>query len=234
MPPNEIGAGVALADRERFLAEVTHELRAPANVVLGYSDLLREGAGGPLPEKASEMVGRIAHSARHLRALVDDLLDLTRIETGVVSLELEEQPLVALLRDTLVWLEPQASAKGLTLHFHATDVPHVHTDARRLRQIVLNLLSNAVRFTERGCVTVTLALAHQGSVTVRVTDTGIGMAPAELERIFDEFFQAGTQRGGTGLGLAISRRLARLLGGDLHAESTPGEGSSFILTLPTP
>jgi signal transduction histidine kinase len=229
---DEIGAGVPIANKERLFAQMSHELRTPTNVVIGYSDLLNDGAGGALPAKAAEMVGRIAHSARHLRELVDDILDLTRIETGMVKLALEEQSLSALLRDTLVWLEPQASAKGIALRFQAADVPPVRTDVTRLRQIVLNLVSNAVRFTEHGGVTVALELPYPGSVAVRVTDTGVGMAPEVLERVFDEFFQAGTRKGGTGLGLAISRRLAHLLGGKLHVESTPGEGSSFTLTLP--
>ncbi len=226
------GAGVPIDDKALFLAHMSHELRTPANVVLGYSDLLSDGAGGVLPTKAAQMIGRIAHSARHLRELVDDILDLTRIENGLVSLALEEHSLSALLRDTLSWLEPQASAKGISLRLEAADVPPVRTDSTRVRQIVLNLLSNAVRFTERGGVTIALGTAQSGSVAIRVSDTGIGMGPEELERIFDEFFQAGARNGGTGLGLAISRRLARLLGGDLRAESTRGEGSAFILTLP--
>jgi signal transduction histidine kinase len=201
-------------------------------VVLGYSDLLSDGAGGALPIKAAEMVGRIAHSARHLRELVDDILDLTRLESGLVTLVLEEQSLSLLLRDTLSWLEPQATAKGITMEFHPADVPAVRTDATRLRQIVLNLVSNAVRFTDRGSIAVALGMAHAGSVAIRVTDSGVGMTAREVERVFDEFFQAGARSGGTGLGLAISRRLARVLGGDLRVESTPGEGSSFTLTLP--
>lgn len=230
----EVGGAAPIADKERFFAQISHELRTPANVVLSYSELLSDGAAGALPTKAAEMIARIAHSARHLREMVDDLLDLTRMEVGVVTLALEECSLDALLRDTLVWLEPQASAKGIALRFQGADIPPVRTDATRLRQIVLNLASNAVRFTERGDVTVALGMANAGSVTIRVTDTGVGMSPDELEHVFDEFFQAGTRKGGTGLGLAISRRLARLLGGELQVESAPGEGSSFTLTLPVP
>lgn len=229
---DEPDPGAPIADKALFLAYVSHELRTPANVVLGYSDLLSDGAGGTLPAKAAEMIGRIAHSARHLRELVDDILDLTRLETCMVTLALEEQPLAALLRETLEWLDPQASAKGITIRFEEADVPVIRTDSTRVRQIVLNLLSNALRFTERGSITLALGMAHPGSVSIRVSDTGIGMTADELERVFDEFFQAGAHKGGTGLGLAISRRLARLLGGDLRAESTSGEGSSFTLTLP--
>ena len=229
---DEAGAGAPIADKERLLAQISHELRTPANVLIGYSELLSDGAGGALPARAAQMVSRIAQSAMHLRELVDDILDLTRIESGKIKLAMEEQSLTALLRETLAWLEPQASAKGIAIRFEAADVPPVRTDATRLRQIVLNLVSNAVRFTEHGDVAVVLELPHPGSVAIRVSDTGIGMAPEELERVFDEFFQAETRKGGTGLGLAISRRLAHLLGGDLRAESTPGEGSSFTLMLP--
>lgn len=232
VPIAEPGTGLPISDKELFFAHISHELRTPTNVVLGYSDLLSNGAGGALPAKAAEMVGRIAHSARHLRELVDDILDLTRLETGLVPLVLEEQSLSSLVRDTLSWLEPQATAKGITMEFHAAVVPTVRTDATRLRQIVLNLVSNAVRFTERGRITVALGIARPGSIAIRVTDSGVGMTAHEVERVFEEFFQAGARKGGTGLGLAISRRLARVLGGDLRVESTPGEGSSFTLTLP--
>ena len=231
-PGEEQEAGVPIADRERFFAQMSHEVRTAAHVVIGYSDLLVDGTGGVLPSGAAEMVRRIANSARHLREMVDDLLDLTRIDTGQVRLSLEEQSLIVLVRDTLSWLEPQAVAKGIEIHFRAADVPPVRTDATRLRQLLLNLLFNAVRFTEHGGITVTIGMAQPDSVAIQVIDTGIGMAPAELERVFDEFFQAGTQHGGTGLGLAISRRLARLLGGELRAESAPGRGSSFTLTIP--
>lgn len=229
---HDLECGTPIADKERLFAQMSHELRTPANVVLGYSELLSDGTAGALPAKAAEMIGRIAHSARHLRELVDDLLDLTRIEAGVVALDPEECSLNTLLRETLVWLEPQASAKGIALRFQGADIPTVRTDVTRLRQIVLNLASNAVRFTERGGVTVALGMTHDGNVTVRVTDTGVGISPEKLDRVFDEFFQAGTRKGGTGLGLAISHRLARLLGGELRVESVPGEGSSFTLTLP--
>jgi signal transduction histidine kinase len=232
VPVPEPGAGIPIDDKAMFLAHISHELRTPANVVLGYAELLSDGAGGALPTKAAEMIGRIAHSARHLRLLVDDILDLTRLEAGLAMLAPEEHSLSVLLRETLVWLEPQASAKGISIRFEEAEVPLIRTDSTRVRQIMLNLLSNAVRFTERGSITVALGMAHSGSVAIRVSDTGIGMTADELDRVFDEFFQAGARNGGTGLGLAISRRLARLLGGDLCVESTHGEGTSFTLTLP--
>ena len=221
------------AAKERFFAHMSHELRTPVNAVMGYCTLLREGVAGELPAPAAGMIERIARNAQHLRALVDDLLDLGRLDAGKVQLTTEELALPALLRDTLTSLEPQARAKGLALELDADDIPHLCTDPTRLRQIVLNLVSNAVKFTDRGEVRVTIARHAPGAVAVHVTDTGIGIAGDDLERVFDEFVQVGAAHGGTGLGLAISRRLARLLGGDLTLCSTPAQGSRFTLTLPT-
>jgi PAS domain S-box-containing protein len=220
------------AAKERFFAQMSHELRTPVNAVLGYSALLLDGTAGALPPAAAVMVDRVARCAQHLRALVDDLLDLGRLDAGRVQLTLEEVPLRALLHDTLASLEPQARARGIALELDAADAPRVLTDAQRVRQIVLNLLSNAVKFTERGGVRVTVERLAPDAVAVRVADTGVGIAGDDLERVFDEFVQVGAAHGGTGLGLAISRRLARLLGGDLAVRSVPGCGSCFTLTLP--
>ncbi|HEU4454670.1 MAG TPA: PAS domain-containing sensor histidine kinase [Longimicrobium sp.] len=219
--------------KERFFAHMSHELRTPVNAVLGYGALLLDGAAGELSAPAAGMVERIARSAQHLRALVDDLLDLGRIDAGKVRLTVEEVAIPALLRDTLASLEPQARAKGLALELEAADVPHLRTDAKRVSQIVLNLVSNAVKFTELGEVRITVERRAPDAVAVHVADTGCGIAGEDLERVFDEFVQVGAAHGGTGLGLAISRRLARLLGGDLTVRSTPARGSRFTLTLPT-
>jgi signal transduction histidine kinase len=212
---------------------MSHELRTPVNAVSGYCTLLLEGIDGTLSPAAARMIDRIARNAQHLRALVDDLLDLGRLDAGKVQLTIEEVSLPALLYDALASLEPQARAKGLTLEVEAADVPNVCTDPTRVRQIVLNLASNAVKFTERGGVR--LAIEHHASdaVAVHVADTGVGIASEDQERVFDEFIQVGAAHGGTGLGLAISRHLARLLGGDLTVHSAPAHGSRFTLTLPT-
>jgi signal transduction histidine kinase len=217
------------------LAHVSHELRTPIHAVLGYAALLHEGAGGALPPLAAEMVDRIARSAQHLRELVDDLLDIARLDAGTARATIEEVSMGALLRDALATLEPQARSKGLALGLIGADVQRVRTDARRVRQIVLNLAANAIKFTERGGVTVALE-AHRSHVAVHVADTGVGIAREDQAQVFDEFVQVGAARGGAhggvGLGLAISRRLARLLGGDLTLRSEPGRGSCFTLTLP--
>ena len=219
--------------KERFCAQVSHELRTPVHAMLGYGTLLLEGIAGTLPTAAAEMIDRMVRSARHLCALVDDILDLERLDVGKVQLTMEEVALPALLRDTLTSLEPQAYAKGLTLVLEVGDVPHVCTDPQRVKQIVLNLASNAVKFTERGGVRVTIDRHGSDAVAVCVIDTGVGIASEDLGRVFDEFVQVGAAHGGTGLGLAISRRLARLLGGELTVRSAPARGSSFTLTLPT-
>ncbi len=220
------------AAKERFFAHMSHELRTPVNAVQGYCALLLEGAAGELPAASARMIERIARNAQHLHALVDDLLDLGRLDAGKVQLTMEEVAIPALLHDTLASVEPQARAKGLALELEAADVPHVSTDAKRVRQIVLNLVSNAVKFTERGEVRVTIERLAPDALAVRVTDTGPGIASEDQERVFDEFVQVGAAHGGTGLGLAISRRLARLLGGDLTLRSAPARGSCFTLTLP--
>lgn len=188
---------------------------------------------GTIAPGAAEMIDWIAHNAQHLRALVDDLLDLGRLDAGKVQLTMEDVNLPTLLRNTLSSLQPQARAKGPTLEFEAAAVPHVYTDAKRVEQIVLNLGSNAIKFTEHGEVIVTLESHASNAVVVCVTETGVGIASEDLERVFDEFIQVGAALGGTDLGLAISRRLARLLGGDLTLQSVPAHGSCFTLTLAT-
>lgn len=218
--------------RERSLAHLVHELRTPLNVVLGYLALLREGTAGALPPRADEMIGRIGTNARHLRELVDEVLELTRLNADRVRLVLENVAVEEHLRDVVASLEPDARARGLALVVRTTPVPRVCTDARRFRQIVLNLVANAIKFTERGEVIVRVE-SRESSVAVHVADTGIGIAPEDLERVFMEFEQVSGARGGTGLGLAISRRLARLLGGEITVRSQRGRGSCFTLMLPT-
>ena len=221
------------AAKERFFAHMSHELRTPVNALLGYSSLLLEGIAGELPAKAAEMIERMARNAQHLRALVDDLLDLGRLDAGKVQLTMEVVSLPVLLRETLNSVESLARAKGLAIELEAADVPRVCTDAQRVQQIVLNLLSNAVKFTDRGGVRITIERQAPDVLEVCVADTGVGIASEDLDRVFDEFVQVGAPHGGTGLGLAISRRLARLLSGDLTVQSTPAKGTCFTLTLPT-
>ncbi|MCC6315311.1 MAG: PAS domain S-box protein [Thermomicrobiales bacterium] len=219
--------------KSAFLSTMSHELRTPLTAIIGYADLLGVAA---LPTEATTDVAQIAHSAEHLLDLVDDLLDLSRIEAGRLELDAAELDLAVVVELVVASIKPQAAAKGLTLAVDLpADLPPLWADAARLRQMLLNLVGNAVKFTEQGAVAIS-ARAQGGAMEIAVADTGIGIAPAELPHIFDEFRQAdsSTSRryGGTGLGLAIVNRLARMHGGSIAVESAPGVGSTFTVTLP--
>jgi PAS domain S-box-containing protein len=223
--------------KSAFLANMSHEIRTPINAVIGYSDLLDAGIGGELSGLQQEYVTRILGSSRHLLDLVNDILDLSKIEAGEMTVREEVTPLSEPVGQAVDMIRPSAEAKGLELTIDcACDPPvQVSADQARVRQIVLNLLSNAVKFTESGGVHVQCGRSGS-SATVTVHDTGIGIRADQLELIFDPFVQAEgghTRRiGGTGLGLTISRRFARMMGGDLLVKSQPGAGSTFVLVLP--
>lgn len=226
----------AINERSRFFASLSHELRTPINAVIGYNHLLQEQVFGELTESQTDALAKANRSARHLLELVDDILDISKIEAGKLEMFPEPTDISTLLRDTATSLHLQAREKGIELEVDAPPQLRAETDPARVRQIVLNLLSNAVKFTDEGRVAVDAErVGGDETVAIRVTDTGPGIPPEDLDRIFDEFEQAGGSagRGGTGLGLAISRRLAELLGGGLRVESEVGQGSTFILTLPT-
>jgi signal transduction histidine kinase/DNA-binding response OmpR family regulator len=223
----------AMTERSRFFSSMSHELRTPLNAILGYGELLQEGVYGDLSPTQGDTLERMVRSARHLLELVNDVLDISKMEAGKLRMFPEPTELALLLRDVAGTVELQARDKKLELEVRAGEPVHVVTDPGRVRQIVLNLLSNAVKFTDAGSVRVTVSSAG-GWAEVRVEDTGPGIAPEDQERVFQEFEQTGGSagRGGTGLGLPISRRLAGLLGGNLSLQSTPGEGSAFTLRLP--
>ena len=223
----------AITDKSRFFASMSHELRTPINAILGYGELLREGVYGDLAPSQDNALDRVVKSGRHLLELVNDILDISKLEAGKLEMYPEPTELGALLREVAATVELQARAKELDL---VLDIPGrlmVTTDPGRVRQIVLNLLSNAVKFTDRGSVTAGFSTFGRWA-EIRVADTGPGIAPEDQERVFQEFEQTrgAAGRGGTGLGLPISRRLAGLLGGNLSLKSTPGEGSVFTLRLP--
>jgi signal transduction histidine kinase len=232
------------AAKDRFFASVSHELRTPLNAILGYNALLLDGVVGQLPPESLAFLQRAQRATENLLYLVNDVLDLSKMEAGKLELVIQPFEPYAVVDEAMQTLEPQAREKGLALAVTpAVALPPLASDADRVRQILVNLLSNAVKFTDRGAVTVALSAVEaiesedavrRRWVEVRVSDTGPGIAPEDRERIFHEFEQvsrAGT-RGGTGLGLTISRKMARLLGGELRVESTPGRGSTFILRLP--
>lgn len=220
--------------KSQFLANVTHDLRTPLNAILGYADLLTEQAAERGLSEFTEDLGRIRRAAEHQLTLVNDVLDLAKVEAGRLDVASEPVDLSRFLPDLLATVGPMVRRNGSTLEAEGVDgAGVVRTDPTRLRQILLNLLSNAARHTALGLVRLEAA-REGGDVLLRVRDTGDGMTREEVELLFEDYAQTkvGAARGGTGLGLSISRRLARLLGGDLSVESVPGSGSVFTLRIP--
>jgi len=227
----------AMTARSRFYASMSHELRTPINAVLGYSTLLLERIYGPLNDKQVEGIERTQKAARHLLELVNDVLDLSKIEAGKIDLRLQPVEFPALVEELFVTVRPLADEHGSTLSIEnrASEAVKVVSDPRRVRQILLNLLSNAIKFGNGLPITVVCDRTDDDGVVVEVSDQGEGISREDQEKIFHEFVQLGkTQlQEGTGLGLPISRRLAELLRGSLTVRSTPGQGSTFRLQLPS-
>ncbi|MFM8567481.1 MAG: sensor histidine kinase [Gemmatimonadota bacterium] len=245
--------------KSEFLANVSHELRTPLAAIVGFVDLLRDGAYGPLDPRMVGPVDRIQASSAHLQTLVDQILDLARLSAGRLDAQAEPISLRAFVIDVASEVESLLLGKGLALTVQVpATLPRLRTDPTHLRQILVNLLGNAVKFTPAGRIAVRASLVADGAmgamtrtmaqrpvlaaggdwVALQVVDTGIGIAEKDHERIFGEFEQveAGSrgdsERRGTGLGLAITRRLARLLGGDITVESALGAGATFTCWLP--
>jgi signal transduction histidine kinase len=224
----------AMGVRNRFYASMSHELRTPINAVIGYSTLMIDNIYGPLNEKQREGLQRTLRAARHLLELVNDVLDLSKIEAGKIELALQPVNIPGLIDDLFVTVRPLADEHGTKLTFkHPDDEIKVVTDPRRVRQILLNLLSNAIKFGRQKPISVSCAREEGGGIWIKVVDEGEGISDENRNRIFEEFVQVSpTQQVGTGLGLPISRRLALLLDGSLEVESIEGEGSTFTLRLP--
>src|SRR4051812_8852866 len=225
----------AMTARSRFYASMSHELRTPINAVLGYSTLLLENIYGPLNEKQREGIERTHKAAKHLLELVNDVLDLSKIEAGKIDLRLQPVSFPSLIEDLFVTVRPLADQYGSSLKIeHTGDSIRIVSDPRRLRQILLNLLSNAIKFGKGLPIRVRSLALDDGGVIIEVVDEGEGIAPEDQERIFQEFVQLGKTQltEGTGLGLPISRRLAELLRGSLTLQSELGRGSTFRLSLP--
>ncbi len=224
--------------KSQFLANMSHELRTPLNSVIGFTNVLLKNRGGKLEAKELGFLERISANGRHLLELINEVLDLAKIEAGRMELELQSVDLGELIRETLAQMEGQVKDKDLALR---ADIPEglrpLETDSGKLKQVIINLVGNALKFTERGEVVVEVAtLPERSSVScIRVRDTGIGIPPDRLQAIFEAFQQADgttTRRfGGTGLGLTISRSLCQLMGYDLKVESTEGEGSVFTILM---
>ena len=222
--------------KSQFLANMSHELRTPLNSVLGFTELLVDGIYGELPDKAKTTIARVQANGRHLLGLINDVLDLSKIEAGQLTLALEDYSVGQIVRLTVTAVEPLARAKGLALGTNvAENLPIGRGDERRLTQVLLNLAGNAVKFTEKGAVDI-LADAVDGHFEIAVRDTGPGIAAKDQALIFEEFQQVDNsstrQKGGTGLGLAISRRIVEMHGGTIDVESVLGSGSTFRMKIP--
>jgi signal transduction histidine kinase/DNA-binding response OmpR family regulator len=229
-------AEAATQAKSVFLANMSHELRTPMNAIIGFTRLVMRRSQELLPQRQYENLEKILISAEHLMTLINDILDLSKIEAGRMEIHPVSFQLEALVDVCLHTLEPMVQGERIRLvKATDTDLPLLATDQDKVKQILMNLLSNAVKFTKEGTITIT-ARHHDGEITIAVTDTGIGIPAEALEHIFEEFRQADSsttrQYGGTGLGLSISRRLAQLLGGDVTVQSAFGVGSTFTVTLP--
>jgi signal transduction histidine kinase/DNA-binding response OmpR family regulator len=233
-----LAASVAKSD---FLANMSHEIRTPLNAIMGYTDMLRRGWADS-PEERDEMLATVHSSGRHLMTVINDILDLSKIESGRVDVELLPQSPHAILSDVVSLMRVQFREKNLTLDYNWEGlVPQtIATDGQRLRQILINVLGNAKKFTPTGGVRIIARVvtdARSSQLIVNIIDSGVGIPQDKQNQIFEPFMQADTsvtrRFGGTGLGLSISRRLARLMGGDLTVESSPGAGSDFRLSVAT-
>jgi signal transduction histidine kinase len=224
--------------KDEFLASVSHELRTPLNVVLGYVDLLLDHSFGPLEPGQRDILHRITKNASNLSHLINDLVDLSRIEAGRMRIEMEIVDLEPLFADLTAVMEVLLA--GHDVRFRADIAPgcdRLHADPDRLKQIVSNLLVNAVKFTERGTIALSADPAPDGQVVIAVADTGIGIPSSDHQAIFEPFRQVHDRERrapGAGIGLSISSRLAVLMGGTLSVESAPGHGSRFSLVLEGP
>jgi signal transduction histidine kinase len=227
---------VASQHKSEFLASMSHELRTPLNAIIGFSDVLLEGMFGETNEKQTEYLRDILASGQHLLSLINDILDLSKIEAGRMELEVAAFDLPAAIDDALLLMRERAARREITLGRHIDErLGEIHGDQRKVKQVLLNLLSNAVKFTpEGGRIDVRAGLAD-GSAEISVTDTGIGIADEDHEAVFEEFRQVGAadkKAEGTGLGLALCRKFVELHGGRIWVKSQLGAGSTFTFTLP--
>jgi signal transduction histidine kinase len=234
----EKGRQVEEASRHKsqFLANMSHELRTPLNAVLGYTKLILNNIYGQVPEKIHDVLQRVEQSGRHLLGLINDVLDLSKMEAGQFTLSLEDYSMKHVVQTARSAMEPLAAEKKLALKVTVPpDLPLAKGDPRRVTQVLLNLMGNAIKFTEAGEVRVEVT-ASGGNFIAAVADTGPGISPADQEKIFEEFQQVDSsstrKKGGTGLGLSIAKRIIELHGGRIWVESNPGEGSTFWFTLP--
>jgi signal transduction histidine kinase len=220
--------------KSRFLASMSHELRTPLNAIIGFADLMHDERLGPVSEQHRECLDDIRGSARHLLDLINEVLDLARIESGRIMLDIQEIDPVEVVSASVDSVRPLASERDLLVLVDAEPVGTVALDPARLRQVMLNFLSNAIKFTPAGGVVVARLHREGNELVLEVSDTGTGIAFADQERVFGEFEQLQcVSHGGTGLGLAVTRRIVEALGGSVGVRSRPGHGSTFYARLPT-
>ncbi len=222
--------------KSQFLANMSHELRTPMNAILGYTELIQDSIYGAVPEPIQDVLGRIDKSGRHLLGLINDVLDLSKIEAGHLMLSLSDGSMKEIVYTVVSSMESLATEKGLALTVALSpDLPTGRFDQRRITQVLLNLVGNAIKFTDVGKVHLSLTVSD-GAFNVSVSDTGLGISPADQGRIFEEFQQADTSssrpKGGTGLGLTIAKRIIEMHGGSMWVESILGSGATFLFTLP--
>ena len=233
----KVSAEQANQAKSAFLANMSHELRTPLNAIIGFSELVMHRSKDALEPKQYQNLEKILVSADHLLALINDVLDLSKIEAGRMDVRPATVNIGTIVDQCLRTVEPLAQTKGLRLSSKVPkQLPELVTDQEKLKQILINLLGNAVKFTQKGSVDLTVDSSND-LVSFSVSDTGIGIPEEKLPEIFDEFSQVDStstrEHGGTGLGLSISNRLAELLGGEINAESSLGQGSTFTLSIPT-
>lgn len=229
-------AEAASQAKSTFLANMSHELRTPLNAIIGFTRLVKRRSGDALPQKQADNLDKVLDSADHLLDLINDVLDLSKIEAGRIDVQLTSFNIGSLVEACLETVQPLVRSPQLKLKMKVeSGLPPVYTDQEKVRQILINLLGNAIKFTKKGSVTVTVKRQKE-QLNLAVADTGIGIPKEDLERIFEEFQQADTSStrkfGGTGLGLSISRHLAHLLNGEITVESNEGKGSTFTVILP--
>ncbi|HET6802637.1 MAG TPA: ATP-binding protein, partial [Casimicrobiaceae bacterium] len=227
---------VASRHKSEFLANMSHELRTPLNAIIGFSEVLAERMFGDINDKQAEYLADILESGRHLLSLINDILDLSKIEAGRMELDVTHFDLNAAIENTLILVRERAQRHAIALRHDLDErLGMIHADERKLKQVLLNLLSNALKFTPDGGHIDVRARRHDAVVEIGVSDTGVGIAPEDQATVFEEFRQVGAAAKkveGTGLGLAISRKIIELHGGTIRVDSRLGSGSTFTITLP--
>jgi signal transduction histidine kinase len=227
---------VANKHKSEFLANMSHELRTPLNAILGYTELILDNIYGDVPEKIRDVLERLEQNGRHLLGLINDVLDLSKIEAGQLTLSLNEYSMAEVIQTVFTSVESLAAEKNLDLKVEISkDHMTGRGDGQRLAQVILNLVGNAIKFTDEGGVKVEASVSDE-TFFISVSDTGTGLPEADQQKVFEEFYQVDgsstRKKGGTGLGLSISKKIIEMHGGRIWVESTPGKGSTFRFTVP--